>query len=152
MRKALKTINDGAFIIALVMLISTMGVFMTGRLAFIEGKLLPVVTDFRITKMEAVGDTHTRFWGTFNLERPECDYIKTPKWKLLGRNRDVAVPLIIEERTTERISGVNEFGPWIIKLTPEQFISNSLGEVTHDCPLRWWYTSTELIPEYYPTK
>lgn len=115
-----------AFLTIAVVLVVELG----GR---IEGRINPVVTDVEITRIDRLGQQESAIWGTFNLRRSEtCDFAGV-EWYLRGVQRDVLLIPEFRDRTIEREDGFNEFGPWVLRLSPEQINRQSYAYAVHRC-------------------
>lgn len=111
----------------------------------IEGRFAPAVTDVEVSRIDPVGETHSRIWGSMRIVRAGCDFAGL-EWFLLGTSRRVLADLVFEEGAKERGNGVQDFGPWLVQLTPDQLQNRSVAVAYHDCPWRWWRTETTFYP------
>lgn len=96
----------------------------------IEGYIFPVVSQTQITKIEPVGEYHSRIWGVSVRER-NCDFAGLT-WKINVPPRSMNVEVIFEEGAKIRDDGKFEFGPWLIHLPPGQ-LKFSSAVALHEC-------------------
>lgn len=125
------------FVVMGAMVVSIFGVY-GGK---VEGRIAPVVVDAEITRMEAVGETATRFWGSFEKAR-DCQFDSIAFY--LGAEGDgPRADFVFEEAAETRAPGAENFGPWLVQLTPDQLRNRSFAIVYHRChPL--WLTETRF--------
>jgi len=114
------------------------------QIGAIEGKLNPVVTGITLTEVIQHDPTHTDIYGTFEILRPECNFVRID-WILEGGNRSVPVSITFNDGAKARNEGHQNFGPWAINIPAIQ-IQNTNAHVIHKCPFRPWYTVTKLYP------
>lgn len=122
-----------------------LGVFLNEAAGVIEGRFFPVVKDVRVTRIDAAENGRSRIWGQFNLTRAGCDFHDV-EWELVGAKRSVLASVEFEEGAKERGDGLQEFGSWLVQLTPDQLKERSRAIVYHECPWRWWRTETHFYP------
>lgn len=108
----------------------------------VEGFLFPVATNTTITKVEQDGKTSSRVWGTFRKRR-DCSFSGI-EWRFNTGGRFTVAPVIFEEGTRSRPRGWEDFGAWLVGLTPEQ-IEQSQVVVFHECH-SLWRTQTRFYP------
>lgn len=102
------------------------------RLPVWEGRLVPVIDDFRIMKYEAAPNGTTNVWVRFNKVRP-CQLVKHDAYfpSSDGRKR-----VGVENDTVSRPVGYHLAGPWNIDLPFEEFDPHRLRvDTTHRCHL-----------------
>ena len=105
-----------------------------------EGQAYPVVTQVTFTKIDPVGDTRSRIYGSFYKERGSCDFDDIQFY--LGQPwQGVRVDRVLEEGAKERGGGYEDFGPWLVQLDAEQFAGRSYAVVEHRCH-PFWLTKT----------
>lgn len=104
----------------------------------VEGQVAPVVVDVRVDWTDH-SETQSVASGFFHLARPGCDFDDLA-WRL-DADRAPRVPIEFLEGTKEREGGIQEFGPWLVQLSPSQR-TRSRAVVFHQCPYRPWLTET----------
>lgn len=124
----MKSMFFGALAVALTVFTQSFG-------GAVEGAVNPVVDDVEISKMSPVDAISTRIWGSFEKLR-QCDFLDIEFF--LGVPGGASKALVVfEEGAKVRGDGREEFGPWIVQLTPEQIESNSFALVHHRCHFGW---------------
>ncbi len=105
----------------------------------IEGSLAPVVTRADISRMKPVGPVATRIWGRFDKLR-DCPF-ESLAFYLGDTESSSRADMLFEEVASVRRTGDENFGPWLVQLTPDQLNGRSFAVVKHQChPL--WLTET----------
>lgn len=131
-REHMKTL----FFAVMGVMLYAFAVTFAGRL---EGRLWPVVDNVEVTRVMGMGETATRFWGSFDKVR-ECQF-DSLEFYLGGDGNGPRADFIFEEAASERRQGAENFGPWLVQLTPDQLQNRSFSIVKHKChPL--WLTET----------
>lgn len=109
----------------------------------IEGRIFPVVGGTNITRMEIVDATSTRIWGGA-VKLRNCSFQRID-WHFGTTSANAFVDVLIEEKTKLRADGTFGFGPWIIRLTPDEVQYRSFATVYHKCH-SFWLTETRFYP------
>lgn len=105
----------------------------------IEGRYFPVVSQADISRVERVGQVATRFWGSFEKLR-DCTF-EDLKFYLGDPTASARADFEFEEVASVRHQGDENFGPWLVQLTPDQLTNRSFAVAKHKChPL--WLTET----------
>lgn len=81
----------------------------------VEGRIAPVVGEVRVDWADH-SETQSVASGSFRLIRPGCDF-EDLAWRL-DADRAPRVPIEFLEGTKEREGGFQEFGPWLVQLSP----------------------------------
>jgi hypothetical protein len=109
----------------------------------IEGRYFPVVVNTAVTEIERVGDIESRVWGSSEKVR-QCAFERI-EWYIGSEDAYSRVAVSFEERSKARPDGDLSFGPWLIRMTPEEVLHRSFAVVVHRChPL--WLTETRFYP------
>ncbi len=122
-------------------LIALLGLFLSVFGGSLEGRFASVVSDVHLLRVVEAKNGYSRIWGTFRIDRPNCNFAGL-KWELTGASRKVGATVTFEGGAKERSGGLNEFGPWLVQLTPNQLQNSSLATAFHRCPYRWWETES----------
>jgi len=109
----------------------------------IEGQFFPVVSGTHITRAQVTDQFSTRIWGRAMKER-KCSFDRI-EWYIGTPDAYAFVDLHIEEASKARVGGGFGFGPWSIKLTPEEIRTRSFATVFHRCH-PFWVTETRFYP------
>ena len=111
-----------------------------GRL---EGWLYPVVSATHITQTEPVDEYSTRIWGEANKIR-DCAFVSI-SWYIGTPESHALVAMNIEERSNLRPAENFSFGPWVVKLTPDELRDHSFAKTLHQCH-PFWLTESRFYP------
>ena len=143
MMRAVRQLGGWPFAIAAALVSSGMLLApdMFGRF---EGRFWPVVTAASLTEIQPVGENASRIYGTFDKLR-ECDF-DSIEWRVRSGNAYSVVAFEFEEASKAREPAPQEFGPWLIHLTPAQLKGNAFAVVYHRCGVRPWLTETHFYP------
>lgn len=114
----------------------------------VEGRHLPVVSDFTINEIKPQNEVYSYFWGDFEKLR-ECEF-KRLEWFLVVSDNRVALDFEFAEASKVRPEGEHGFGPWRIQATPEQLEGRVVGYAYHRCHDRLtfgfqWLWETETL-------
>lgn len=106
----------------------------------LEGYLFPVVEGVQLTSVELSPKNFqkTRVEGTFQRNR-DCAYIRLD-WYIGTIEDGALVPIEFLAGAKDRDTGLEEFGPWDIAMTPTQF-KKSEAIAVHRCH-PFWLTET----------
>lgn len=124
----MKGVFYGAMAVALTVFAQSFG----GPL---EGAIRPVVRDVDISRMEPVDAISTRIWGRFQKIR-DCDFFGLDFYLGTPGHASRAL-LVFEEGAKVRDDGYEDFGPWVVQLTPDQINTNSFAIAKHQCHFAW---------------
>lgn len=106
-----------------------------------EGQVFPVVDEVSITKVEPLFD-ESHVYGSARKRR-DCKFVHI-EWSLGSeRKASVAVAVKFLERNKIRGEGYFDFGPWALRLEPEEITRNSFAYVWHRCH-PFWDTMTKF--------
>ena len=109
----------------------------------VEGALFPVVVDTKITSADRISSLNTRVTGSATKLR-ECSFVRI-EWFLGTPKLSAYIPVVFEERSKVRTAEAFQFGPWILRMSPEEVRDFSYAIVYHKChPL--WLTETRFYP------
>lgn len=110
----------------------------------IEGQLFPVTSEVYDLRIEVTGTNEITIWGTFDLYRAKsCDFAGL-EFLLNGPDRSVVIPWNSRESQKVRENGPNDFGPWDVQMTRNQFITAASVTAFHRCgPI--YLTQTEFF-------
>jgi len=111
-----------------------------GRL---EGWIYPVVLHTEITQMEVVDEYSTRIWGEADKVR-DCTFVSI-SWYIGTPESSALVALRIEERSELRPAAGFSFGPWVVRLTPNEISEYSFAKTLHQCH-PFWLTESRFYP------
>ena len=109
----------------------------------VEGYFFPVTSQVSIIQTEVINPVQTRFWGELKRER-QCAF-ESLEWRLGELGSSSRADLVFEEGAKVRGSGLEEFGPWVVQLTPDQLLNRSFAVVRHRCH-PFWITVTIFYP------
>ncbi len=111
----------------------------------IEGRLFPVVNNVVIDDLrESTCGNCIIVTGTFDKLR-ECTFLDLLVVYRTPDGGEVGVPVRFTEGVLVRDTGVQEFGPWEIDLSPRQFEQSTIVEAYHQCH-PFWVTVTRFYP------
>jgi hypothetical protein len=109
----------------------------------IEGALFPVVVDTKIESANRISSLNTRVYGSAKKLR-ECSFVRID-WFLGTPDLGTYVPVTFEEQSKVRPAEGFQFGPWVLRMSPEEVKDFSYAIVYHRChPL--WLTETRFYP------
>jgi len=129
-------------ILAKVLIILMIIAAVLPTLPYIEGRLLPVVTDVNIDVYQDNGDGWSVLKGSFKKIR-NCNFNRL-EWRYGDNQSNVPVALVFPE-TVLRKTNKYIFDGWKLQLIPENVKNKSFAVVYHNChPL--WPTITRFYP------
>lgn len=126
------------FIVAMTFGVVSLGSAYGGK---VEGKVFPVVGSAQFLQMRPANAASTRFWGEFERYR-HCSFERL-EWYLGDDKAASRADLVFEEGAKIRGTGQEEFGPWVVQLTPDQLANRSYAVVYHRCHA-FWLTETRF--------
>lgn len=108
----------------------------------------PVVSTLRIVSIERTQDGHSLVNAEFTKLR-ECNFNGIAWYHRIGKSF-VRVQVELGRVPTDpsisnRPLGLQQAGPWIIHLTPDELKTASFAQLQHDC-FGLWTTTTDFYP------
>lgn len=109
----------------------------------IEGRFLPVITEFEITE-SVPNKFSTIFYGGF-IKKRSCVFIDIDWYVTNEENDDSKIRVTFEEGEIIRVPGKHAFGPWKVNTPIDNIKNYSYANVRHDCH-SFWTTITKVYP------